>query len=197
MKYKKGFTIIELLVSISILLLVSGAVVTIFISVISGQKSILSGQELSGQLSYALEYMSKALRMAGKDLTGDCLGSPGYNYLLTRYDSLQGVYKGVKFVDQSDNNICEEFFLDDSNSKTVIKDVKGTNSPVALTSDKIEIDSFKFIINADSQSQVSHSSENDKIQPRLTISLNASFWGEKNPPLKIQTTVSQRNLNIK
>ena len=66
-KKQKGFTLIEVLVSISVLLVISGVAVSIFLSVVMGQRTILANQDLSGQLSYSLEYMSKALRMASKD----------------------------------------------------------------------------------------------------------------------------------
>lgn len=208
-----GFTLIEALVSISVLLIISGVAVSIFISVLSGQKNVLAGQEISGQLSYSLEYMSRALRMAGKDLTGNCLGQEGYNYILTRCSSSEGVCKGIKFINQSDDGICQEFFLDDVTdpTKTIIKEIKGSGmpvvfgSPVALTSDKIKINNFKFIINGDKTNlnfsncagQIPCSSENDSIQPRITISLSAVFLDSNRPATIIQTTVSQRNLNIK
>ena len=203
LKNKSGFTLIEILVSISILLLISGAAISIFVSVVMGQRAILAGQEISSQMSYTLEYISKALRMAGRDFTGSCIiganGESGLNYLLTKYDPGKGIYKGIKFINQSDNNACQEFFLDDSNpSKTIIKGVKNGGQPVSLTSDKINISSFKFIINGDAKpGAIDHSSDSDMIQPRITISLAASFWGSNNLPARIQTTISQKNLNIK
>src|SRR3989339_453028 len=138
MKYQKGFTLIELLVSMSVLLVISGISASLFVSAILEQRRILAKQGLYGQLSYALEYMSKAMRMAGRDLTGDCLGGQGRNYLLTRQDTFgSGEYLGIKFINQSDNNICQEFFLDNSSTPAILKVIKGSESPVALTSDKI------------------------------------------------------------
>ena len=201
-KKQKGFTLIEVLVSISVLLVISGVAVSIFLSVVMGQRTILANQDLSGQLSYSLEYMSKALRMASKDQIGDtlaggCLGSKGLNYLLTKRDLKDGVYKGIKFINGSDNGACQEFFLDQTNGKTVIKEIKNGGNSVALTSDKINISAFKFILNGDMAGQSSYSTEDDQTQPRVTISMSANFWGSNNPLAVIQTTISQRNLNIK
>lgn len=209
-KYKKisaGFTLIELLVSMSILLLVSGVSASLFVSAVSEQKRILSRQGLYGQLSYALEYMSKSMRMAGRDLTGDCLGEQGRNFLLTRQDTFgSGEYLGIKFINQSDNNICQEFFLDKSGEVAILKVVRGLDAPVALTSNKIKINSLRFIINSnlDNSNICSSgiitgpcSSEIDNIQPRITILLDAGLIESNSQAIKIQTTVSQRDMNIR
>jgi prepilin-type N-terminal cleavage/methylation domain-containing protein len=201
-KYKKisaGFTLIELLVSMSVLLAISGISAGIFVSAILEQKRILARQGLYGQLSYALEYMSKSMRMAGRDLTGDCLGVQGRNFLLTNQDtSGSGEYLGIKFINQSDNNICQEFFLDKSEVSTILKVVRGLEAPVALTSDKIKINSLRFIINNNTDDNTIFSSfETDNIQPKITILLDAELVELPNQPIKIQTTVSQRNMNIR
>ncbi|GAI33847.1 unnamed protein product, partial [marine sediment metagenome] len=57
----------------------------VFISGFRGQRSALSSQRLLDQTSYALEYMSRALRMASKQ-TADipaCLSQDGLNYEIT------------------------------------------------------------------------------------------------------------------
>lgn len=202
-KYKKinyGFTLVELLVSMSVLLVIAGISTGIFVSVITGQKKIFSDQEIQGQLGYALEYMGKAMRMAGKDLTGDCLGAQGRNYLLTKYSISKQAYMGIKFINQSDNDACQEFYLDfdenDPLKPAVIKMIKGTDAPLSLTSDKIRINFLEFIINGDTSGSIYYSSETDNTQPRITILMDAVLNTGTNNSLKIQTTVSQRNLNI-
>ena len=62
MNNNKGFTLIELIVVMTVFLLVIGAAMGIFISIVQNQKKILSEQELLNQISYVEEYMSKALR---------------------------------------------------------------------------------------------------------------------------------------
>ena len=214
---KKGFTLIELIVVIAVFLLIVGAAVSIFISIVQHQKIILAEQELLNQTSYVLEYMSKALRMAGKDLTGECLTDtfgttyPGYNYLLTHY--IDGIYTGIKFVNHSDINeitglpICHEFYLDvdDSNPEyhiAVLKEKKDglPSSGVALTSDRLLINSVKFGINGKidfiAGDDMGASGDNS-IQPRVTIFLDIQVQGNSDQPSKkIQTTVSQRDLNV-
>jgi prepilin-type N-terminal cleavage/methylation domain-containing protein len=200
-KLLKGFTLIELVVVMAVFLFVVGAVIGIFLSVVQHQRKILSEQQLLNQISYVQEYMSRALRMAAADASGSCLGSSnaGYIYLLTRYDSVSQVFKGIKFMNQSDNNACQEFFLD---TDGVLKEIRNGASPVAITSSVLQINSVMFSINGSDGSAKGcvsanqcGASDTDAVQPRVTILLNVSIPGET--ARTIQTTVSQRNLNIK
>jgi len=194
-----GFTLVELIVVIAVLLFVLGTAVSIFISIVKHQRIILSEQEFVNQTSYVLERMSKSLRMAGKDSTGDCLGVSfsGYSYLLTRPDTDTGIYTGIKFINQSDNNICQEFYLDTANS--VLMEVRGTNDSVALTSDKFIINSIRFGINGQEGlvGGIEAVPDSNSNQPRITIFLDIQTKENINQPAKqIQTTVSQRDLNV-
>ena len=105
MSQNRGFTLIELIVVIAVFVFIIGAAIGIFLSVVQNQKKILAEQQFMNQISYAEEYMSKALRMAAVDIDGSCLidphgsnqSNPGYIYLLTRYDTSKGLFKGIKF----------------------------------------------------------------------------------------------------
>jgi prepilin-type N-terminal cleavage/methylation domain-containing protein len=206
---EKGFTLIELIVAIAVFLLIIGVAITIFISIVINQRIILSQQQLLNQTSYVEEYMSKALRMAKKDATGACLideyGDPhqGYIYLLTRPDTNLGIYKGIKFIN-ANNNACTEFFLDDSSGAIILKEIRDGSDPVPLTSEKLEIISVRFGINGGTGCYSGTAecpigaSENDVVQPRVTISIEIKIAGDdESPTRRIQTTVSQRNLNAK
>mgnify|MGYP001589286040 CR=1 FL=1 len=197
----KGFTLIELIVVMTVFLLVIGTAIGIFISIIQHQKRILSEQELLNQTSYVVEYMSKALRMAKTAVDDNCISS-GYIYLLTQPKS--GFYTSIKFLNQSDTNalgnpVCQEFYLDD----TALKEKKDwiPLGGIPLTSEKLHINSIKFGINGGNGCYgafpcVNGASENDNPpqQPRVTIILDIQAEAGQ-PAIKIQTTVSQRNLN--
>jgi len=214
MNSNKGFTLIELIVVMTVFLLVIGAAMGIFISIVQNQKKILSEQELLNQTSYIEEYISKALRMAQKDKTGDCLIEEdgtrhiGYIYLLTRPNIGLGAYTGIKFLNQSDldgsgNPVCQEFYLDYSGSTPILKEIKTKNGIVSesipLTSEKLDINSIRFGINGSNgcygASCVNGAKGEDVIQPRVTIILDIQVR-DSQPTMKIQTTVSQRNLNV-
>jgi prepilin-type N-terminal cleavage/methylation domain-containing protein len=223
-KKSNGFTLIELIVVIAVFLLIIGGAIGIFLSIISHQRRILYEQELLNQTSYIEEHMSKALRTATKDPSGNCLGIDyvGYSYLLTRPVTVGAntFFTGIKFLNQSDtDNLgvpkCEEFFLENAipgNSSTplVLKEIR-TDSPytipgstVPLSSQKLIINSIRFGIDGFYGKNVAGSPVGDQdigfasFQPRITIVLNIQIQGDTQQPTRImQTTVSQRNLNIK
>lgn len=208
----KGFTLIELIVVMAVFLFVLGSSITIFISIIQHQKRILAEEELLNQTSYVIEYISKALRMAKTDKAGDCLSDdlgvshPGHVYLLTKPDSAGGFYRGIKFINQSDSNACQEFYLDDSGEISILKENKSyvpyvfqnEDSAIALISEKIKINSIRFGLNGldGSIRGENHASDEDTNQPRITILLDVeSGSGASKASKKIQTTVSRRTLN--
>lgn len=201
---KKGFTLIELTIVMAVLLVVVGTAVGIFISVVRNQRAILAEQELLNQGSYVLEYMSKALRMAKKDTDCTCLESQycGYNYQLTNQDTLSGAYLGIRFINQSDNDACQEFYLDNTLADPVLKVKNIPSEGVPLTSDKFQINSIRFGINGRNGLAGSPDEVHDDacvnglcIQPRITIFLDIDATGDDKPSKKFQTTISQRNVN--
>ena len=72
----KGFSMIEIIVALAVFFLIVGTAVGLFVSIVAVQRRILSEQQLISQSSYAIEYMSKALRMATKDEEGECVINP-------------------------------------------------------------------------------------------------------------------------
>jgi len=216
-KKSRGFTLIELAVVLATFLFVIGAAIGIFIYIVQHQKKVLAEQQLLSQISYAEEHMSKALRMAKIETTEGCLvdthgsatDNTGYIYLLTRYDQDLQAFKGIKFINQSDNNACQEFFLDnDDLENIVLKELKNSTNDsdaVPLTSTNMQIKSVKFSINGSNGSTFASAScptdsqcgasIEDSVQPRVTILLNISIPGDRQEPTRtIQTTVSQRNI---
>jgi prepilin-type N-terminal cleavage/methylation domain-containing protein len=202
MKLSKGFTLIELIVVMAVFLFIIGAAISIFISIVQHQKKIMSEQQLLSQTSYALEYMSKGLRMAKKSAgaAGECGIPSGYIYLLTKPNN--GFYTGIKFINQSDNNACQEFFLDNS----VLKEIKNglPLGGTALSSTNLNINSIRFGINGHNGCHGAGCVDGAKWlanpvqpQPRVTIYLDIKAQGDSNQPIKkIQTTVSQRDINV-
>lgn len=207
MKLSKGFTLIELIVVMAVFLFVTGTAFIIFISIVGNQNKVLAEQQILNQISYVEEYMSKALRMAAKDDIGTCLGQAGYIYRPNFYDVTLGVFQGIKFINQTDFESsdnpggCQQFYLENG----VLKEIKGNGSPIALTSSSLEINSIKFVINGTDGSMAGLGcqdpnqcliSNNNGIQPRLTIILDVKIPGDNQQPSRIiQTTVSARNLN--
>lgn len=171
---EKGFTIVELMVAVTVFSLVAAATSEIFVFSIRNQRKFLAGQEIMDQASYLMEYASKAVRMARKDIDGVCI-EPKLNYQKTATG--QG---GIKFKNYQ--GVCQEFYLDGGQ----VKENKGeVISP--LTSSSVQVLNFN-IGPEDSWDQA------DSLQPKVTLFLE--IQGEEQSRIRLQTTVSQRNPDI-
>lgn len=180
---RSGFTLIELIVGLTVFVLVVGAIIGIFISGIRSQRELLAEQDALNQLSFAMEYMSRALRMARRENgTFNCL-TTDFNYENPAGDS------SIQFINHLQDDDCQKFFLDGKTLKYV-KDagVGGINEELVLTSPNIVIDELKFELKGEAKDD----SPEPNSQPRITIFLETSAPLE----IRLQTTISQRNLDI-
>lgn len=182
----KAYTLIEVLVAISIFFIVIAAPTGFFVGSLKGQQKALASQMLLDNVSYNLEYISRAIRMAKKDLAGDCIEedsnyeNPGHNISKIRFLNYHGY--------------CQEFLL--NNDRLGVKISPDANEEnlgefLPLTPADLEIESVKF--------QLSGQEQEDDFQPRATIFLKIRGKGlkpELQPEIKIQTTISQRNLDV-
>jgi prepilin-type N-terminal cleavage/methylation domain-containing protein len=177
---QKGFTLVELIVTITVFLIIFETVIGIFIAGIRQQRISLETQSLLDQITFSLEFMSRNLRMANKALDQSCLFSEGLNYEITHNGG------GVKFINtmDDDNNKCQEFFLENGR----LKYKKGNQNALPMTSSKLTVSSLKFNLMGQVQS--------DDVQPRLTFVLEISSKSPNIPKTKFQTTISQRKLDV-
>jgi prepilin-type N-terminal cleavage/methylation domain-containing protein len=188
MKNSAGYTLIEVLTTITIFLLISGAITGLFFSSVMAQRKALASQKVFDNISYALEYMSRALRMAKKDdieiagVTKNCIiTGDKVNYELTDNN------RRIKF--RNYKNECQEFFIDNDGR---IKETKeGTTLPLTPSDFIISTSTSKFLVfNAD---------QTDNLQPKVTILLDVQTKGQRpeaKATIKIQTTISQRDLDV-
>lgn len=186
----KGFTLIEMLVAIMIFSLVIGIISGIFVSSLRLQREALASQTLLEQTSYALEYISRTLRMAKKELGEGCLSEIGLNYEIPakfRINLNPNLGTGLRFINHLEGDDCQEFFLKNGQLK-IKKRIGGPEEIFALTSPELQITSLRF--------NLSGQREDDGLQPRVTIFLDIKgegFRPERRPEIKIQTTISQRD----
>jgi hypothetical protein len=124
--------------------------------------------------------------MAKKDLTGECLTTAGqyYNY------ETNAEKNRIRFINYEDQ--CQEFFLEGNQLKErKSSDNKASNfqSSSLLISGNFQLNSLLFSLSGHSQS--------DDLQPKVTIFLDILGGNQERPPeIKIQTTISQRNLDV-
>lgn len=171
-KFNKGFTLIELLVAISVFVILFIVILAIFTEGIRQQRIAFATQILLDQTSYALELMSRTLRMAGN--------KEGCHLELTD--------NGIQFTNSIDNGLCQAFFVQDHKLKYNIN-TKDNNQIFDLTSDKIKINYFKFSIQKQRDNY-------NLAQPRITMFFDVQTNQDPLVRIKVQTTVSQRNLNV-
>jgi type II secretory pathway pseudopilin PulG len=184
----KSYTLIEVLMAVSIFTIIIAAPTGFLVGSLKGQQKALASQKLLDNTSYTLEYISRSLRMAKKELSTEpttaCLFEDstilyGYNYQITREGT------GLKFINYKEE--CQEFFLEDSRLKESKNGAKNY-----LTSEDLEITSLKFKLSGQAQT--------DTDQPRVTLFLEIKggkdLKDELRPLIKIQTTISQRNLDV-
>ena len=174
-KKKKGFTLVELLVGIGIFSIVVSVVISLFISAILVQGTIVRYQRLLNEISYTAEYMSRSLRMADVVERGACGIETGKHYKIEQDG------QKVTFLNANSNE-CWSFYLE---SGKLMVERKGKQYP--LTAEDAKVENFKVKVTGDEGSGI----------PRITFTLwvkmkNASHFYSL-PKIVIQSTVSPRN----
>lgn len=169
-----GFTLIEVVVVAGIFSVLMIVISGVFIAALKAERNILESKKVLGELSYAIEYMTRALRMAEKDTSGTCIPN-GSNYQLTARD-------GIKFINILQSSACQEFFVNDGK----IKYATGAEE-LELTSADVNVLVLKF--------EIINETESDNLQPFVTIQIKADT--PNSTTLELQTSVSQRNPDIR
>ncbi len=188
-RYLAGFTLIELMVSVVLFTTVMIVVSTIFVSSLKSQRRILFTQELLDQSSYLIEYMGRSIRMSKKDVIGDCLTSMPVK---SNYETDNMSRDRIRFLSYDDK--CQEFFWENGQ----IKQRKSTDNTAGnfgialpLTSDSLDVLSFNV---GSSQSWLQP--VGDYYQARVTLFLEIQGGDKDQASLKLQTTISKRNLDV-
>lgn len=158
-----------MMVAVGIFAVLGTAFSGFLISSLQVQRDSLISQTLIDNISYNLEYMSRSIRMARKDMEAKCIGSKE-NY------RLHSAADGIDFLNYQEE--CQSFFLENGR----LKERKGERENYITPAD---LNITEFIIGgSDTWSQ-----ENET-QPKVIIFLEIEG-------IKFQTAVSQRNLNVK
>ena len=178
-KFTTGFTLIELMVSTALFSIIVGVIGGIFLTSLQNQRKAIAFQGIFDQTSYLMEYMSRSLRMAKKDLSGTCVLT-GTSY--------QQIDHGIKFLDSQ--NVCREFYLE-TNTNRIREHKAGELQDQYLTSEDSQVTAFNI--------SVSNGTILDPLQPKATFFIAIEGKGSKSESIssmEFQTTVSQRRFNI-
>ena len=180
---QKGVTIIELLVTIIVFAIVITGFLNLFSYAFKAQIKVLDSQHLLANTAYVSEYISRSLRMARKDIIGNCITAK-YNF-----ENPSGQENAISFLNYEE--ICQEFLLSD-NSLQVKKSINDSASSLQeglpLFPSDINVEDLKF--------QIAGETQDDKLQPKVTFIIKLQT--SRNPPqeFNFQTTISQRNLDV-
>lgn len=174
---KRGMTLVELTVSISIFLVITLAILHFFLSGVNIQRHFMAKTDAINQSSYLMEYISRSVRMAKKDGIPRCIG---------KYENFKKTERGgLKFLTYDDH--CQEFYLD-AEEQALMMERDGV--ALRMTSPQIKVLAWSVYDNAAIDGWL----QTDWLQPRVTISLE--LIDKTNSKFVMQTTVSQRNLDV-
>jgi len=184
---KNGFTLIELLVAMTVFIIVITGALNVFVSGFKQQGEVLDLIETLNNVSYISEYISRALRMAQKDINGACVAVPKNNF-----SNPGGASYVINFINYQGK--CQQFSLEGgmvvvrkSSDKSAVN--LGAAVPLSLTS--LSISNLRFQIIGDGQT-----GQAAKEQPKVTFNLQAQKLNRSFGSISFQTTISQRQLDI-
>ncbi len=190
--HQQGTTLIELLVAISIFAIIITLGSELLASALANHQQAMEKAEILNQASYALDYTSRALRMVQKDLVGNCI-TKMFNY----QNYPVGNLSVVRFLNYQGK--CVELALEELGpagqkykALTIKRSSDGSaanlGSSAPLTSKTLSVEGLNFKINGQGQG--------DLIQPSVSMALKIKGRSLNPQEMRIQTTVSQRDLDV-
>lgn len=181
---KAGFTLIEVLVSVTIFAVIILSVTSIFKLVIDGQRSAIATQNVQESLKYFLEVTAKEIRMAQKNY-GVCSGIPD-EQIFTVYPQANGdLSDSIVFRNYYGECVRYSLGADGSNQRFLItRKSSSTEQSDFISPAKIRINNLHFIVSGTGSST----------QPMVTINLNANAIGgnQFKSDMTLQTSITSR-----
>jgi len=174
---KSGFSLVEVLVSVSLFVIIILASTQIFKLVIDGQRSALATQNVQESLKYFLEVTAKEMRMAKKNSNLLCDGITVDKIFATSSNAYGDV---ITF--QNYDNECVTYSLDADGDNQRFK-IQRDSASGFISPNKIRIESLSFVL-----------SDSTSTQPMITLNLRAWALNEAQfkSDMTIQTSVTSR-----
>ena len=180
-KAENGVSLVELIVSVGLFSIVMLSAAGIFKAVVDGQRSAISAQNVQENIRYALEKISKEIRMAQISNT-DCLPA-GVNKVFNTAAGLTELHFKNQYGD------CVTYYLDSNSNRLNINVATGISAGTYyITPAKIEASNLKFFVEDDLIGSF-HST-----QPYVTMVMEVRAVGLAihEQKMKIQMKVSPR-----
>lgn len=192
-KYNKAFTIVELIVAMSLFMILISIAVGSFINVLRNQRVVVALMAVNDSMNLSLEQMAREIRT-------------GYNFCLTPSNKLQFVNAYNEVIRYKLNNVSSTIERGPSGVFGMISavcndDDSGFNYK-PITADNVQISNLKIQAcgkNLSSELLLDECSAGDSnYPPRLTISLSVTSQEPDVAKLgiytDIQTTISSRRI---
>ncbi|MDD4900846.1 MAG: prepilin-type N-terminal cleavage/methylation domain-containing protein [Patescibacteria group bacterium] len=175
-KNQRGVSLLELLVAVTMFTVIILSATSIFKMVVDGQRNAISAQNVQENMRYALERMSKEIRMA--QLSNDACLPAAVNKVFNTASSTSELY----FKNKDGN--CVKYYLENSRLKITVVGVVSD----FITPSSLEVSNLKFYV-GDDLIGAFHS-----LQPYVTMVLDIKALGQAmhGQNMKIQITVSSR-----
>lgn len=171
----KGFTLIEMMVSISVFVLVISLGVDTIVNLTGGSKRVRAQRQAIDSFAFVMDSIARDLRTGARF---NCSAASCYT---TGSDN-------IEFTDQDGDPVG--IFLD-SSSGTIQRNDNGVEYTLTDAS-VVTIDRMAFHVR-----DASDNTPNEFIQPMVTIRIAGSVrYQNEQIPVAVQTTVTQRALDI-
>lgn len=172
-KTESGVSFIELIAAVSVFTILMLAAVQIFKAVVDGQRNSVSAQNVQENMRYALEKISREIRMA--QVAGSC-ACGGANRIFNINNG------GQKLCFKNKDGQCATYYLENNRFKTTV----GADT-YFITPAKVEAGNLKFNV-------IDNPGASINVQPYVTMALEVKAIGQAihEQKMKIQMTVSSR-----
>ncbi len=182
---KKGYSLIEIIVAIGLFSMIMIFTMGIFKSIMEGQRSAISSQNIQENLRYTFELMSREIRAAkGSHSGSECITTPYYKVYNTNSANDPPDSGNILYF-KNKNGDCVTYATTTDNQ---IEITRGLYTMI-VTPDEVEIKKFDFFV-ADDKVDAFHNQ-----QARVTFVIEAEIKRGKDihkQNIKMQTTVSSR-----
>lgn len=190
---KKGFTLMEILVTVAVFSLIFGMIAGLFSSALKAHRRSLAYQELLSQSSYVMEYISRRLRSAQTEesVLEDYPLKVGFSCLGPDKDkAFRSDVGNLIFVGAEADPCCWNIGLQ-SGTKRLGQISSQCNTPIDwtyLTSDEVIVNEFGISFDTTNQPKIT-------IYLEMRGGLSEVRKIEEQPIIRIQNTISQRDFN--
>ncbi len=191
-KFHHGFTLIEMMVALSLFTIVVTIAVGAFLSLIGSSKGVQSEQSVMATLTFVLDSMTREIRTgteyycSNSNFSNQESLTKGKNCIATEKGGVSFIEAGSS-LSTTDTRIAYYY---DSATQSIFRRI-GNNAPESIVSDGITITNAEFFVTGTERFS---DTDTDTIQPTVTIILEAE--DELGATTVLQTTVTQRELDI-